>query len=172
MWEMRKTHPLNIKSETLVEHLTVFEKFCMGETSMTPDQFMTLNKELSMGVVMHVGRHHVRKESDGEHLIWIDPNQRVHDLGHVENIDILHECPGFNKIRTLACSKESYQTEVIPVPQSRHNMTCVKLEDGTQGIGPDFKIAMRNAVLKKQLKADFNKAKGRSLWELFTGGRA
>jgi hypothetical protein len=80
---------------------------------------------------------------------------------------------GFNKVRTLACAKEEIcETEIVAIPHSRHYMTRVKFKDGTQGIGPDFKIAMRNAVLKKELKSQFKKAAGFSLWELFTGGRA
>ena len=35
-----------------------------------------------------------------------------------------------------------------------------------------FKIALRNAALKRNLKVQFNKARGFSFWDLFAGGSA
>jgi hypothetical protein len=164
---------LNIKSDTLLERLNEFEQSCLGIKTISPERYMDINKELAMGAVLYIGRHRMGRAEDGDHLIWTDPEKRVHDLGPVDNLDVLHECPGFHRTRTLAIGQhEVVRTEVIDIPPFRKQMTKVFLKDGSEGVGPDFKIALRNAALKKHLKTQFNKAKGFSFWELFAGGNA
>ena len=165
--------PFDLKSDLLLQQLAEFEQVCLGEKTLSPERFMDINKELSLGAVMYIGRLRKNRTSNGDHLIWTDPEKRVHDLGPVDNLDVLHECPGFHRGRTLAIGQnEVVCTEVIDIPPFRKQMTKVSLKDGSEGVGPDFKIALRNAALKKHLKNQFNKARGFSFWELFAFGNA
>lgn len=164
--------PFNdIKSELLWERLEAFEQFCMGERHLSPEDFTDINKELSIGAVLCIGRHAFKNNRDGRHLIWIDLTDRRHDLGEVTNLNVMSECPGFHRGRTLALTKDAdvATTEIIDVPPYRRQMTKVVLEDGSHGIGPDYKMALRNAALKKHLKSQFNKARGFSFWDLLGG---
>jgi hypothetical protein len=174
VYGMAGTGLFGIKSEKLMERLAEFEEFCMGRRVLSPERFMDINKELSLGTLQYVGRHHLQRQTDGDHLIWVDNTQRPHDLGLADDLDILHQCPGFHRGRTLALAPESdiLSTDIIHVALRKAHMTTVTLKDGVEGIGPDFKVALRNAVLKRQLTSQFNKARGFSFWSLFTGGNA
>lgn len=142
----------------------------MGQKSLTPEKFTSLNRDLSMGAVMHLGKHRYKTEADGEHFIWTDLENREHDLGTVDDMDVFRECPGFHKLRTLGLGNaDVMDILIVDVPSPRRQATMVRLKDGTAGIGPNYKLALRNAALKRHLKSSFDRAGGWNLWKLFYG---
>lgn len=159
-----------MKPEKVLKRLKDFELFCLGEKPLTPENFKTLNEELSLSAVLHIGTRHFRKERDGKHLIWESPDHREHDLGPIDNIDIMHTCPGFHKTRTLALgAADVLETDIIDIPPSHRQVTIVRMKDGTTGIGPNYKMALRNAALKMHLRSAFEKANKQDIWKQYYG---
>jgi len=139
---------------------------CTGETVLSPEKFMALNKELSYSAVIHIGKHHFKNDRDGRHLIWTDLAEQEHDLGTVKDTNIFHEYPGFHKLRTHALGNQDVaETQVIELASQKKQVTVVKMKDGTSGVGPNYRIALRNAALKVHLKKEFQKASGWRFWE-------
>lgn len=162
--------PFHIRADKVLERLKEFEMFCMGERALTPEKFTALNKDLSLGTILHIGKHRYKSEPDGAHFIWTDLENREHDLGAVEGLDVFRECPGFHKIRTQALGNADVaETRVVDVPSPCRQATMVRLNDGTTGIGPNYKMALRNAALKRHLKASFKRASGWDVWKTFFG---
>ena len=161
---------LQMKPEKVLRRLKDFELFCMGEKRLSPENFKTLNEELSLSAVLHVGSRHFRKEKDGKHLIWESPDHKKHDLGPIHNLNIMQSCPGFHKPRTLALAGDDVDgTDVIELPKVRKQITIVKMKDGTEGIGPNYKMALRNAALKMHLRCAFEKANKKDVWKQYYG---
>jgi|GEM_PF-1502850 len=161
---------LQIKPEKVLRRLKDFELFCMGEKHMTPEHFQTLNEELSMSAVMHIGTRHYRKEMDGKHLIWKGLDSREHDLGCVDSLKIRNTGPGFQRASTNALAGQNVaKTDVIELPRSKQHVTLVIMKDGTSSVGPDYKTALRNAALKMHLKGTFKKSDRQDIWDTYYG---
>ncbi|MEZ5813884.1 MAG: hypothetical protein R3E13_04075 [Alphaproteobacteria bacterium] len=163
-------HPPKIKPEKVLQRLKDFEAFCLGEKKLTPKHFQAINEELSLSAVLHVGKRYIRKEGDGKHLIWLGVDNREHDLGPINTLNIRQTCPGFHKTRTLSLgSRDVLETDTITIPPHNKNVIIVKMKDGTTGIGPNYKMALRNAVLKMHLKCAFSKANKADIWKKYYG---
>ena len=135
-----------------------FELFCLGKKHMSPERFMELNIELSVSAVHSIGRHRYQHSADGRHLLWTGPDEREHDLGPVDEVNVLRNYPGFNRSRTLSLGHDQVaENEVIDVPALRRQITVVKMKDGSTGVAPNYKMALRNAALKMHLKHQFNR---------------
>lgn len=161
---------LKIHPKKVFECLKEFELFCLGETKITPEKFKNLNKELSVSAVLHIGRRRVEKNTDGKHLIWISPDQREHDLGSIHDVNVFRDYPGFNRTRSLSLGHDQVvESKIIGVPPLHNKITVVKLKDGSTGIGPNYKMALRNASLKMHLKKAFEKSNPPDLWKMFYG---
>jgi hypothetical protein len=120
--------------------------------------------------VLHIGQHKFKDGPEGRHLIWIAPDAQEHDLGPAAHQDLFLECPGFHRGRTHALGQKEVQaSDVIDSPVCGKSFTVVKLKDGTQGIGPNYKMALRNAALKRTLQSQFTRASGKSLWDRLSG---
>jgi len=161
---------LQMKPEKVLRRLKDFELFCLGEKKLSPENFKTLNEELSLSAVLHIGKRHFRREADGKHLIWQAPDNREHDIGRIDDLNIRQTCPGFHKVRTLALSGgDMIESDEITLPNMKKQVTIVKMKDGTTGIGPNHKMALRNAALKMYLRAAFEKNNKQDIWKRYYG---
>ncbi len=137
---------------------------------MSPEHFQTLNEELSMSAVLHIGTRHYRKEMDGKHLIWQGLDSREHDLGLIDDLQLRHTGPGFHRSSTNALAGENVaKSDVIELPKSKRQVSLVIMKDGTTGVGPDYKTALRSAALKMHLKQTFEQQNKSSIWERYYG---
>lgn len=162
--------PLKIKPENVLRRLKDFELYCLGEKHMTPETFRGLNEDLSLSAVLHLGKRYFRKETDGKHLIWEGFDNKPHDLGLLDDLNVTQACPGYHKTRTLALAGDDVLTTEIINPQYRKKqMVVVTMKDGTKGIGPNYKMALRNAALKMHLKCAFEKANKADIWKRYYG---
>lgn len=160
---------LQINPEKVLSRLKDFELFCLGKKELSPEQFKELNKELSVSAVLHIGKRSFRKDIDGKHLIWTGMDEREHDLGPVNNLDVVKEYPGFHRTRSLSLGHDRVtENEIMDVPR-HHPVTIVKLADGSTGIAPNYKMALRNAALKMHLKEQFNRKNRMDIWTKFYG---
>ncbi|MCB9983405.1 MAG: hypothetical protein H6861_07015 [Rhodospirillales bacterium] len=161
---------LRMKPEKVLRRLKDFELFCLGEKRLSPEDFKTLNEDLSLSAILHIGKCHFRKDIDGKHLIWQGHDHREHDLGPIDNINVMQDCPGYNRTRTLALAGDQVlESDVINIPPYRKQITIVKMKDGTTGVGPNYKMALRNAALKMHLKCAFEKANRADIWKRYYG---
>jgi hypothetical protein len=145
-----------------------FESFCLGRSHLTPQQFASLNTELSVGAVLKVGKNRIERKDDGEHLIWTAPDHTEHDLGTVDNLNIARDYPGFHRTRSLSLGHtDVVENEVMHIPALNHNISKVKMKDGSIGYGPNYKIALRNAALRMHLKKEFERANPFNIWKMF-----
>ena len=158
------------QAETLLARLKDFELFCVGEKHLTPEQFRTLNLQLSVSAVEHIGKLRVENTSDGRHLIWTGVDEREHDLGSAENPDISRDYPGFHRTRSLSMGHDMVEENlVIDAPRRGGQITLIKMKDGTTSVAPNYKMALRNAALKVHLKHQFNRLNQMDLWNRFYG---
>ena len=148
---MYELEALNISTKQTSANLEEFESFCLGEKHLSPEKFRLLNIELSIGAVLHVGRRYWRDDDDGRHLIWEGTDEREHDLGSITNMHVMRDYPGFNRTRTLALGHDHVESHEVIEGDSFGSITQVKMKDGTIGVGPNYKMALRNAVLKMHL---------------------
>ena len=156
--------------ETLLSHLKDFEMFCLGKKEMSPDKFKSLNVELSISAVEHIGERHIRKEADGKHLIWIGPDKREHDLGLVDESNVIRDYPGFHRTRSLSLGHDQVvENDMVDVPTLRRQVSMVKMKDGSTGLGPNYKMALRNAALKMFLKRECDRLNRMDIWDRFYG---
>lgn len=145
-------HSLQIKPRKILAKLKEFENFCLGKKKLSPEQFQSLNSELSMGAVFHIGKRRFSKQLDGKHLLWTGLDDREHDLGPVNRLDIKHTGPGFNRGSTMSLGNDMVEdSDVLEIPALKKQVSVVRLKDGNVGIGPNYKIALRNAALKMHL---------------------
>jgi hypothetical protein len=163
-------HAHKTSADKILNILEEFEQFCLGKRSMSPENFMDINQELSLNAVLYIGHTRTEAHTDGPHLIWQAPDRSEHDLGPVDNLNVLRDCPGFHRSRSLSLAQQDViANELVHVPSTDRNITAVKLKDGTIGYGTDYKIALRNAALRMKLKNSFNKANPPNLWKMFYG---
>lgn len=149
---------LNIESmrpsvKAMLSHIDEFEKCCMGEKKMSPSRFREINAELSMGAVLLIGKHRYQNARDGKHLFWRGLDDREYDLGPAHDANVMREYPGFHAMRSLALGNHHVvENDVVDIPGHRNNFSIVKMSDGSTGIGPNYRLALRNAALKMYLK--------------------
>src|SRR6056297_690007 len=134
---------LRMKPEKTLQKLRDFELFCLGKIQLSPAKFRRLNEELSLSTVMTIGSRRYRKDLDGKHLMWFAPDNREHDISPIDNLDITHNGPGFHKIRTLALGADQIiEHDLIDTTQHGRHATTVTMQDGTVGVGPNYKMAL------------------------------
>ncbi|MGH1377483.1 MAG: hypothetical protein ACRBB3_01555 [Alphaproteobacteria bacterium] len=145
-------------AKKMLGHVDRFESFCMGKISYSPSEFREINEELSIGAVLMLGKHRYQKNDNGRHLLWQGLDEQEYDMGLTHDAHVMRDYPGFNakKSRSLEGNMVADST-VISGPNGKGNLSVVTMKDGTVGIGPDYKIALRNAALKLHLKSKFNK---------------
>ena len=159
-----------IKPEKVLKKLKDFEQSCLGEKSISPENFNELNEELSISTVLHIGKRNVRHKKDGKHLIWQGLDGQEHDLGLFDQLEISRTGPGYHKSCSQSLGGEAVaDTDTMRLPFSKKQVTIVKMHDGTEGVGPNYRIALRNAALKMHLRAQFEKANKRNIWCSFYG---
>ncbi len=146
--------------KALLADLEVFENFCMGNANLSPQDFRDINNELSIGAVLMIGKRRFKSTSEGREIYWQGLDGEEHFLGHTHDAKINRDYPGFHKLRSHALSGDMVESDSIHKIANgrRGNYTVVTLKDGTEGIGPNYNIALRNAVLKNHLTVQFNKA--------------
>ncbi len=150
---------LKVKTKKIMKDLSVFEDYCLGKSKLAPSKFSEINKELSLFTVLKIGRYYLKSASDGKHLIWTGLDNRPHDLGSINNMNITREYPGFSKIRSLALGSHYIaHTEIREIDAYGRDATIVELIDGTIGVGMNFKTAFRNAALKMHLSKKSNQS--------------
>lgn len=161
---------LQINPKKVLNKLKEFETFCLGHSNLSPEEFKSLNIELSMGAVLHIGKRRFSKDFDGKHLLWTGLDNREYDLGPVHKIDVMHDGPGFHRASTMSLGNNLVQdNDVLEVPNSKKQVSVVKLKDGSVGVGPNYKIALRNAALKMHLNKGFMLTSPPDAWKEFHG---
>lgn len=139
-------------AKTLINHIETFEAFCDGKEHLSPQQFRTLNEELSVATVLMIGKRRYQKTTEGKRLYWSTPNGKEHDLGLARDAKIMRDYPGYNArcSISLAGDKE-IESVVIPAPRGKGTLMQVTLEDGYSAVAPNYRMAVRNAMLKKHI---------------------
>ncbi|MCB1784131.1 MAG: hypothetical protein KDI13_09050 [Alphaproteobacteria bacterium] len=151
-------------------YIDEFEQSCMGKKKISPSRFREINAELSIGAVLLIGKHRFYKDNKGKGLLWRGLDGREYDLGLIQYTNIMRDYPGFNATSSLALGKKDVaESKVVDIPGSRHNVSVVTMKDGSTGIGPNYRIALRNAAIKMHIKAHFNRYSILSLWERMWG---
>ena len=138
----------------ILSHIEEFELYCMGQHRMTPEKFRNLNTELSIGAVLMIGKRRYERNPTGKHMIWKGLDGAEYDLGPIHNPNIMRDFPGFHARRSLSLGNHMViNSHILEIPGKRGNVTVVTLTDGTDGVGPNFRMALRNAALKSHLKS-------------------
>jgi hypothetical protein len=167
---MLSLHLLEIDKKDILAGLEEFESFCLGKKRLTPDEVQTLNEQLSIGAIMLVGKYRLQKTGVETHLLWLSPDKCEHDLGPIDKLNVMRDCPGFHRSRSLALGhRHVEESGQIHVPENQSHISMVKMKDGSTGYGPNYKVALRNAALKMHLKGAFERANPGGLWKLFYG---
>ncbi|PCK00459.1 MAG: hypothetical protein COA45_01385 [Zetaproteobacteria bacterium] len=144
-------------AKKILGHINTFENFCMGKTNYSPSEFREINEELSIGAVLMLGTHRYQKGENGKRLLWQGLDECEYDLGFTHEAHIMRDYPGFNAKRSRSLEGDMVaDSAVIAGPNGKGNLSIVTMKDGTVGIGPNYKIALRNAALKLHLKSNFN----------------
>jgi hypothetical protein len=161
-------HSFDIDKESILAHLEEFEQFCLGKTYMSPEEVKELNETLSLGAIAHVGKYRFTRENNEVHLLWVSPDHHEHNLGPISKLNVMRDCPGFHRTRSLALGQEHVETSgQVHIPDLQTHVSMVKMKDGSTGYGPNYKVALRNAALKMHLKSAFDAANAKGLWKLF-----
>lgn len=160
-----------IDKKTLLSSLEEFEGFCLGKKRLTPEEVQELNEQLSLGAIIHVGKYRFQKIENETHLFWVSPDDRTeHNLGPVDKLNVMRDCPGFHRARSLALGQSHVETSgQVPDANGYSHVSMVKMKDGSTGYGPNYKMALRNAALKMHLKGAFKRANPGGIWKLFYG---
>lgn len=167
MFGLRSFH---VSSSSINALLEDFEEFCLGKKFMSPQQFSALNEELSIGAVLKVGKNRMERREDGNHLMWTAPDGSEHDMGPVDHLNVSRDYPGFHRARSLLLGQgDVVENDVIHVNATDKNISKVRMKDGSVGYGPNYKIALRNAVLRMHLKKEFKRANPLNLWKMLYG---
>ncbi len=157
-------------AKKMLNHIDMFEEFCLGRRSYTPSIFRAVNEELSIGAVLMLGKYRYSRAHDGNHLLWRGVDECEYDLGPIHETNIMRDFPGFHAKRSLSLSKDDVEeSQVVPRPDGKGNLSIVIMKDGTIGIGLDYRTALRNAALRMHLKSKFNFVSLSSLWNTVRG---
>lgn len=145
-------------AKKILSHIDIFESFCMGKVRYSPSEFREINEELSIGAVLMLGKYRYQNSENGKHLLWQGLDNQEYDMGLTHDAHIMRDYPGFNAKRSRSLEGDMVEdSAVIAGPQGKGNLSIVTMKDGTIGIGPNYKIALRNAALKVHLKSKFNR---------------
>lgn len=153
-------------AKQLLHHVEVFEDFCLGNKSFSPSKFREINQELSIGAVLLIGkRRYIHSAQGQKNLYWRGLDNREHNLGPVSDANIMRDYPGFHAKRSLSLAHDMIaDSKVEKAPNKKGNITVVTMKDGTIGVGPDFRMALRNAAIKMHLTSKFNYFSFGDLW--------
>ena len=159
-------HSLRVSPKKVLAKLHDYENFCLGRKNLSPKEFKALNEELSVGAVLHIGKRRYAKGLDGKHLIWTGLDNREYDMGPVHKLEIFRNGPGFSRNPTMSLGNDLVtENETLEIPSIRKCVSIVKLNDGSVGIGPDYKTALRNASIKMHIGCSFDKANPKDAWK-------
>lgn len=155
-------------AKKILNNVSTFESFCMGKAHYSPTEFRAINKELSIGAVLMLGKYRYQQSENGRRLLWQGLDEREYDMGLTHEAHVMRDYPGFNAKRSRSLEGNMVaESAVIAGPNGKGNLSIVTMKDGTVGIGPDYKIALRNAALKLHLKANFNRFSLANLFKSF-----
>ncbi len=162
MHDIAETKPT---AKDLMHRLNSFEAFCNGHDNITPQEFREINEELSVGAVFMIGSHRYEKTPSGRRLLWRSNDQREYDLGYARDAHVMRDYPGYSAKSSRALQAgHDIKSEVIPSPRGKGTVYRVELEDGTSAIAPNYRMAVRNVILKKHLQSQFNRHSLADLW--------
>lgn len=164
MFELEKARPT---AKKMLSHIDTFEDFCMGKRTYTPSVFREINEELSVGAVLMLGKHRYKKDrnGNGKHLMWKGLDNREYNLGLTHETNVMRDFPGFHAKRSLSLGKDQVkESQIVPSPSGKGNLSIVIMADGTVGIAPNYRMALRNAALRMHLKSRFNFAALFNIW--------
>lgn len=162
MHDIAETKP---KAKDLMDRLNSFEAFCNGHDDISPTEFRAINEELSVGAVLMIGSHRYEKTPEGRRLFWRSNDDCEYDLGYSRDAHVVRDYPGYNAKSSRALqSGYEIKSEIIPSPRGKGTVYRVELEDGTSAIAPNYRMAVRNVILKKHLQSQFNRSSLADLW--------
>lgn len=142
----------------------------MGQEKYTPHHYRAINEELSISAVLMLGKMKLRQDMNGKRVIWKGLDHQDYDLGYAHNAKVMRNYPGFHRRSAKALgANEIQEICIIPKASGKGNISKVILKDGTEGIGPDYRIALRNAVLKRHLLNQFNTSSLSHVWNRVWG---
>jgi hypothetical protein len=157
-------------SQQILSHLERFESFCLGQEHYTPSHYREVNEELSVSTVILLGKMKLQKDENGRRVIWQGLDNTNYDLGYAHSAKVMRDYPGFHRRTSQALgSNDIKEILVLPKTRGKGNISKVILNDGTEGIGPDYRIALRNAALKSHLTKKFNHFSLAGLWKRVMG---
>lgn len=157
-------------AQTLLNHIERFESFCNGIEKISPEKFRKLNEELSIGAVFMLGSRRYERTRKGRRLLWRAPDEQEYDLGLTRDAKVIRDYPGYNAKSSISLSAgKIIETHVIPTPRGKGTLLKITLEDGTTSIAPNYRMALRNAVLKRHLNTEFNKMSLIKFWQRIWG---
>lgn len=161
---------ITFNTKKILSQIEEFERYCMGKGNLTPARFRSLNEELSIGAVLNIGKHKYVRNDGVKHLIWRGLDGEEYDLGATHESNIFRDFPGFHGKRSLALGETLVkENTTIKIAGMRGNLSVVTMEDGSVGIGPNYRMALRNASLKMHLNAKFNKVSLATFWKRIWG---
>lgn len=156
--------------EKVLKSIETFEEFCLGKRSYTPATFREINEELSISTVLILGKYRFHRATDGQHLIWRSLNAEEYDLGPVHKTNVMRDFPGFHRKHSMCLYNGNIkETQIVPHPNGKGNLSIVIMKDGTIGIGPNHRIALRNAALRIHLASRFNFTSLLHIWDVVWG---
>lgn len=156
--------------QQILGHIERFERYCLGELDYTPAHYREINKELSISAVLMLGKVKYQNDKNGKRLIWKGLDKKDYDLGYMHDAKIMRDYPGFHRRSAQALgSKHIKEILIVPKQNGSGSVSKVILHDGTEGYGPDYRIALRNAVLKQHLMSQFNHYSLSNIWNKVWG---
>ncbi len=154
----------------MLDNINEIEAFLMGKRKFSPTKFREINADLSVGAVLMLGKRRYEKSAEGRRLFWQGLDEHEHDMGLVHDANITRNYPGFKaKASRSLGGSHVLNNKIITAPNGKGSLSIVTMQDGSEGIGPNYKIALRNAALKMHLKSQFNCLSLASLWNKILG---
>ncbi len=154
----------------ILDNIKQIEEFCLGYKKFSPDRFREINEELSIGAVLLLGKRKYQQSPNGKRLLWQGLDNNEYDLGLVHDADVKRRYPGFHASSSRALGgKYVSESKIIKAPDGKGTLSMVIMKDGSKGIGPNYRIALRNAALKMHLKSKFNYFSLSSIWKNILG---
>lgn len=152
-------------SKQILLNLEMFERFCMGDRQFSPSKFREINEELSISAVLLLGKHRFLRHAEGKRLMWRGLDNTEHDLGYTHDAKVMRDYPGFHAQRSLSLGNNLVvDRKIVPITNGRGNVSIVTMEDGSTGLGFNYRIALRNASLKMHLSPQFNFMSLTDIW--------
>ncbi|MGH1457005.1 MAG: hypothetical protein ACRBDI_09510 [Alphaproteobacteria bacterium] len=153
------------KTQQILQHLETFEGYCLGKEDYIPARYREINEELSITTVLFLGKRKYYKDTKGKRIIWKGLDDKDYDLGYTHNAKVMRDYPGFHRKTIKALGENQIkECKIIPISDQNKSIAMVTLHDDTVGLGHDYRIALRNAILKQHLKKQFNMASLSDIW--------